>query len=256
MVGASARTVQPLMGFVTVGGRQGSKTAGNQQPAGGSNVGKCNSWPSDSLHAAITMRRRTTVTAWFTSASVTLSSNSSSSATASTKRSCHPGGSPFAPCCMSASCSRDKANGFGLVIAVDNRPLFGRVPALLEADTPAAGIPIGAPRKPAGESNGLDPARASGDFCPPCPSQMIPTPLIPPSPTACGTAISLRSRQLRSAFAKAELIVRLHSAAAVVQGAAAKHAVNDLGAHKSVHQRLPVEIHSGPRRMVVLRRDA
>ena len=44
----------------------------------------------------------------------------------------------------------DKVNGFGLVIAVDNRPLFGRVPALLEADTPAAGIPIGAPRKSVG----------------------------------------------------------------------------------------------------------
>jgi hypothetical protein len=73
---------------------------------------------SDSLYAAIMMRRRTKVTAWFTSASVMLSSNRDSSTTASTKRSRHSGGTPFAPCCMSASCSSDKANGRDLVIAV------------------------------------------------------------------------------------------------------------------------------------------
>jgi hypothetical protein len=70
------------------------------------------------VHAAITMRKRTAATAWFTSASVMLSSGRNSSTTASTKRSRHSGGTPFAPCCASASCSSDKASGRGLVIAV------------------------------------------------------------------------------------------------------------------------------------------
>ena len=90
------------------------------------------------------MRRRTTVTAWFTSASVMLSSNSNSSTTASTKRSRHSGGSPFAPWCTSARCSRVKADGRGLVIAVVTdhvlrrfRHARGRVPL-------AAGVAVGA----------------------------------------------------------------------------------------------------------------
>jgi hypothetical protein len=81
---------------------------------------------SSCLHAAIAMRTRTAATAWLTSASVMLSSGSNSSATAATKSSRHSDRSPFAPCCTSATCSRDKAHGRSLVITVVTDHPLGR----------------------------------------------------------------------------------------------------------------------------------